>query len=215
LVLLIACANVANLMLARGAARQKEFAVRMAIGGGRSRLIRQLLTESLLLALLGAAAGLLLAQWADSVLVRMVSGVSTGPELVELNLRPDTRILCFTVAVAVLTAIFFGLIPALRATRVDLSPVLKSTTVGTASGLVHHRLPAGKLLVIAQVAVSLILLVAAGLFVHSLARLSEVNLGYNRENLLLFRVDAAPSGYKGVRILRLHQSLLEKFSAIR
>src|SRR3989442_1386249 len=214
LVLLIACDNVANLILARGAARQKEFAVRMAIGGGRSRLIRQLLTESLLLALLGAAAGLLLAQWADSMLVRMVSGVSTGPESVELNLRPDARILCFTVAVAVLTAILFGLIPALRATRLDLSPVLKSTSVGTTGGLVHHRLPAGKLLVIAQVAVSLILLVAAWLFVHSLARLSEVNLGYNRENLLLFRVDAAPSGYKGARILRLHQSLLEKFSAL-
>jgi predicted permease len=214
LVLFIACANVANLMLARGAARQKEFAVRMAIGGGRSRLIRQLLTESLLLALLGAAAGLVLAQWADSVLVRMVSGVSTGPESVELGLQADARILGFTVVVAVLTAILFGLAPALRATRLDLSPVLKSTSVGTAGGLVHRRLPAGKLLVIAQVAVSLVLLVAAGLFVHSLARLSEVNLGYNREKLLLFRVDASPSGYKGVRILRLHQSLLEKFSAI-
>jgi predicted permease len=214
LVLLIACANVANLLLARGAARQKEFAVRLAIGAGRSRLIRQLLSESVLIALAGAAAGLLLAQWADALLLHMVSRVSGAPETIQLNLGLDARMLGFTLAVAVLTAILFGLIPALRATRLDLSPILKSSSIGVTGETAHRRLPAGKVLVIAQVAISLILLVAAGLFVHSLSRLSEVNLGYSRENLLLFRLDAAPGGYKGPAILRLHQELLEKFSVV-
>jgi predicted permease len=214
LVLLIACANVANLLLARGAARQKEIAVRRAVGARRWRLIRQLLTEALLLAFLGATAGLLLAQWADALLLRMVSGVSGGPQTIQLNLRPDARLLGFTLLIAVITAIFFGLIPALRATRLDLSPVLKSTTAGTTGETAGRRLPAGKLLVIAQVAVSLILLIAAGLFVHSLARLSEVNLGYNRENLMLFRVDPVFGGYKGAAAVRLQQTLLDKFSAI-
>jgi predicted permease len=214
LVLLIACANVANLLLARGAARQKEIAVRRAIGAGRFRLIRQLLTEALLLAFLGATAGLLLAQWADALLLRMVSGVSGGPQTIQLNLRPDARLLGFTLLIAVVTAIFFGLIPALRATRLDLSPVLKSAAGGTAGETAGRRLPVGRVLVIAQVAVSLVLLIAAALFVHSLARLSEVNLGYNRENMLLFQVDPASAGYKGTAGARLQQTLLDKFSAI-
>jgi predicted permease len=211
LVLLIACANVANLLLARGAARQKEFAVRLAIGAGRPRLIRQLLSESLLLALLGGAAGLLLAQWADALLLRMVSRGTTG---IQLSLRPDARMLIFALVVAVLTALLFGLIPALRATRLDLSPILKSTTGGITGQGAHRRLPASKILLIAQVGVSLVLLIAAGLFVRSLSRLSEVNLGYNRENLLLFEVNAAPAGVTGPAMLRFHQELLEKFSAI-
>ncbi len=211
LVLLITCANVANLLLARGAARQKEFAVRLAIGAGRRRLVRQLLSESLLLALLGGAAGLVLAQWADTILLQMVS---TGREGIQLDLKLDARTLVFTLAVAVLTAILFGLIPALRATRLDLSPILKSSAGGPAGEGAHRRLPAGKILLIAQVAVSLVLLVAAGLFVRSLSRLSEVNLGYNRENLLLFRVNTAPTGFKGAASLRFHQELLAKFSAI-
>lgn len=213
-VLLIACANVANLLLARGTARQKEFAVRLAIGAGRDRLIRQLLSESLLLALAGAAAGILLAQWADTLLVQMVSRRSTGNEALHINLRPDARMLAFTLGIAVLSAILFGLIPALRATRLDLSPILKSTTSGTTGENASRRLPATKVLVIAQVAISLILLVAAGLFVHSLSKLSEVNLGYKPENLLLFQVDGAAGGYKGTANLRFQQELLDKFSAI-
>ena len=214
LVLLIACANVANLLLARGTGRQKEFAVRLAIGAGRGRLIRQLLSESLLLALAGAAAGVLLAQWADTLLLRMVSQGSAGPEAIQVNLRFDARMLAFTLGVAVLSAILFGLIPALRATRLDLSPILKSTAGGTTGEIGNRRLPAGKVLVIAQVAISLILLVAAGLFVRSLSKLSEVNLGYKPENLLLFRVDGAPGGYKGPANLRFQQELLDKFSSI-
>ena len=213
-VLLIACANVANLLLARGTARQKEFAVRLAMGAGRGRLIRQLLSESLLLALAGAAAGVLLAQWADTLLLQMVSRGSSGPEAVQVNLRPDARMLAFTLGVAVLSAILFGLVPALRATRLDLSPILKSTAGGTTGENASRRLPATKVLVIAQVAISLILLVAAGLFVHSLSKLSEVKLGYKPENLLLFQVDGAAGGYKGAANLRFQQELLDKFSAI-
>ncbi|MGB2901683.1 MAG: ABC transporter permease [Candidatus Acidiferrum sp.] len=213
LVLLISCANVANLLLARGAARQKEFAMRLAIGAGRVRLIRQLLTESLLLSALGAIAGVFLAYWADTLLLRMVSGAA-APQAVQLNLQPDARVLSFTLGVTALTAILFGLIPALYVTRLDLSPVLKSTTLGVTGETVQRRLPVGKMLVVAQVAVSLVLLVAAGLFVRSLSKLGEVNLGYNRENLLLFRVNPAAGGYKGAATTRLFQALLERISTI-
>jgi predicted permease len=211
LVLLIACANVANLLLARGAARQKEFAMRLAVGAGRRRLIRQLLTESLLLATFGAATGVVLSYWADRLLLRMVSG--TGPA-VPLDLHPDLRVLAFTFGVTVSTAILFGLVPSLLLTRVDLSPVLKSALQSMKSESRHGRFPIGKVLVVAQVAVSLILLVAAGLFVHSLAKLSEVHLGYNRENLLLFRVDLAPTGFKDPEMLRLFQDLNERIATI-
>ena len=213
-VLLIACANVANLLLARGAARQREFALRLAIGAGRVRLIRQLLTESLLLAVSGAAAGLLLAQWTDTLLLRMVSGTSSGPPSIHLDLQPDARVLGFTLGVTLLTTILFGLIPSLYSTRLDLTPVLKSTPTGTSSEVSHRRFPAGKFLVVTQVAVSVILLVSAGLFVRSLSKLGEVKLGYNLENLILFRVDAAPGGCKGAAIPRFQLDLLARISAI-
>ncbi len=213
-VLLIACANVANLLLARGAARQREFALRLAIGAGRVRLIRQLLTESLLLAVSGAAAGLLLAQWTDTLLLRMVSGDSAGPPSIHLDLQPDARVLGFTLGVTLLTTILFGLIPSLYSTRLDLTPVLKSTPTGTSSEVSHRRFSTGKILVVTQVAVSVILLVSAGLFVRSLSKLGEVKLGYNLENLILFRVDAAPGGYKGAAIPRFQLDLLARISAI-
>src|SRR5437016_3261899 len=213
-VLLIACANVANLLLARGAARQREFALRLAIGAGRVRLIRQLLTESLLLAVSGAAAGLLLAQWTDTLLLRMVSGASSGPPSIHLDLQPDARVLGFTLGVTLLTTILFGLIPSLYSTRRDLTPVLKSTPTGTSSEVSYRRFPTGKILVVTQVAVSVILLVSAGLFVRSLSKLGEVKLGYSRENLILFRVDAAPGGYRGAAIPRFQLNLLARISAI-
>src|ERR1700730_10049436 len=213
-VLLIACANVANLLLARGAARQREFAMRIAIGAGRARLIRQLLTEGLLLALSGAATGLLLAHWADALLLRMVSGAASGLPSIHLELQPDSRVLGFTLGVTLLTTILFALIPSLYSTRLDLTPVLKSTPTGAFSGASHRHFPAGKILVVIQVAVSVILLVSAGLFVRSLSKLSEVKLGYNRENLILFRVDAAPGGYKGASIPLFQLNLLAKLSTI-
>jgi predicted permease len=215
LVLLIACANLANLLLARGAARQREFAVRLSIGAGRGRLIRQLLTESFLLAMLGAALGVVLAQWADNVLLRMVSPTgSVGQEAIQLSLRPDARVLAFTFAVAILTALLFGLIPALRATRLDLSPMLKAGASGATVEGHSRRFPVGKILVVTQVSISLVLLVAAGLFVRSLQRLSEVKLGYKTERLLLFRVRPIPAGYKDAAIPRVLQELLDKFKAV-
>ena len=215
LVLLIACANLANLLLARGAARQKEFAVRLSIGAARGRLIRQLLTESFLLAFLGAAVGVVLAQWADGLLLKMVSPEGgTGQEPIQLTLAPDARVLAFTFAVAALTALLFGLIPALRATRLDLSPMLKSGASGATVEGHGRRFPAGKILVVAQVSVSLVLLVAAGLFVHSLQRLNEVKLGYKTERLLLFRVRPVSAGYKDAAIPRVLQELLDKFKAV-
>jgi len=213
-VLLIACANVANLLLARGAARQREFALRIAIGAGRARLIRQLLTEGLLIAVTGAAAGLLLAQWTDALLLRMVSGASSGPPSIHLDLQPDARVLGFTLAVALLTTILFALIPSLNSTRLDLTPALKSTPIDTSSESSHRRFPAGRMLVVIQAGVSVILLVSASLFVRSLSKLGKVNLGYNRENLLIFRVDAAFGGYKGGAIPRFQLDLLRRISAI-
>jgi predicted permease len=213
-VLLIACANVANLLLARGAARQREFAMRIAIGAGRARLIRQLLTEGLLIAVSGAAAGLLLAHWADALLLRMVSGAASGPPSIHLDLQLDARVLGFTLGVTLLTTILFALIPSLYSTRLNLTPLLKSTPTGTSSEASHRRFPVGKILVVTQVAVSVILLVSAGLFVRSLSKLGEVKLGYNRENLILFGVDAAPGGYKGAAIPRFQLDLLAKISAI-
>ena len=214
LVLLIACANVANLLLARSAARQREFVVRLAMGAGRFRLVRQLLTESLLLAIVGAGVGILLAFWADALLLRMVGGIANGPASVQLSLQPDVRVLGFTLLVTVLTAILFGLFPSLHATRPDLSSRMKSYASSGAGESFKRRLPLNKSLVVAQVSFSVILLIAAGLFVHSLSRLSRVNLGYNRENLLLFRVNAAAGGYKGAAQPRLHEALLARISAI-
>jgi predicted permease len=212
LVLLIACANLANLLLARGAARQREFAVRLSIGASRSRLIRQLLTESFLLAFFGAAVGLVLAQWGDTVLLSMVSGAAPGG--VQLALHPDLRVLAFTFGVAVVTAVLFGLIPALRATRIDLSPVLKSGSTGSTTETLHRRFPVAKILVVAQVAVSLVLLVAAGLFVHSLERLNNVSLGFNETRLILLHVAPLPAGYTKAEIPLLYQNLLDKFKAV-
>ena len=214
LVLLTACANVANLLLARGAARQKEFVLRLAIGADRFRLVRQLLTESFLLAMVGAGMGIVLAFWADSLLLRMVGGVARSPAALQLNLHPDGRVLAFTALVTLLTAVLFGLFPSLHATRLSLSTRMKSTGSAPAGESLGRRLPLNKTLVVAQVSFSLVLLIAAGMFVHSLAKLRAVNLGYNSENLLLFRVNAAAGGYKGPAATRLYQDLLARISAV-
>ena len=207
LVLLVACANVANLLLARAAARQKEIAVRVAMGAGPARLFRQLLTESILLSGIGGMIGLLLAQWADAILLQLVS---RGPSPIPLNVQPDATILGFTLGVSLLTGVLFGLAPALRAARVDLNSVLKGTSrgsVGTAAQ--GGKVPVGKVLVVAQVALSLLLLIVAGLFVHSFQKLANVQIGYDRDHLLLVRVNPIEAGYKGPAVAELYKDLLD------
>ena len=191
MVLLIACANVANLLLARSTARQREIGIRLAIGASRGRLIRQLLTESAVLALAGGAIGVLFAFWASSLMLRLVSG---GSNSVPLDVHPDLRVLAFTVGVSLLAGLLFGLAPAFRATHVDVSSTLKETSRGVIGG--GTRISIGKALVTAQVAVSLLLLIGAGLFLRTLQNLQQVDLGYPREKLLLVRVDALAAGYQ-------------------
>jgi predicted permease len=209
LVLLIACANIANLLLARAAARQKEIAIRLAMGAGRWRLIRQFLTESLLLSAVGAALAVLFSAWGTRVLLRVVS---SGPDAVPLDVHTDTRVLAFTAALAILTGVLFGLAPALRATRVDVAPVLKDNSRGLTGGV--SRITAGKVLVVAQIAISLLLLIGAGLFVRTLRNLQRVQLGYSTVNLIAVPIDALTAGYKERAGIDLFTRLLEEFRSI-
>jgi predicted permease len=188
LVLLIASANVANLLLAHGAARSREFAVRLAVGAGRMRLARQLLTESALLALLGGAVGVGLAWWGTRLLLLMASG---GPEALPVDIAPNLRVLGFTIGVSALCAIVFGTAPALRASRVEPNTSLKGGK--TLNAL---RNPLGKAFVVAQVALSLLLLVGAGLFVRTLVNLQNIPSGFKQENAMLFIIDTSATGMK-------------------
>jgi predicted permease len=209
LILLIACANVANLLLARATARQKEIAVRLALGAGRFRLIRQLLTESILLAFMGGALGLLFARWGSGFLVALVG---SGPVPVSLKLTLDMRVLGFTAGASLLAGVLFGLAPAWRATRVDLAPALKYSARDASAG---SRIGLGKPLVVVQVALSLLLLIGAGLFIRSLVKLRSLDAGFNRENVLLFSTDPLMIGYReGRRIADLYQRMLAGIKAI-
>ena len=210
LVLLIACANVANLLLARAAARKKEIAVRMAMGASRLRLMRQLLTESVMLSLTGGALGALFAYCGKDALLVFRPGSEPWRPL-ELDLSLDLRVLGFTLLVSLLTGVLFGLAPAWRATRVELNQSLKETA-RTGGGVSRSLL--SKSLVVAQVAISLFLLVGAGLFVRTLHNLQNVNAGFNRENLLFFRVDPRLNGYDRARTNALYQQMIERIEAI-
>ncbi len=205
---LIACANVANLLLARAAARRKEIAVRLAIGAGRFRIIRQLLTESLLLTFFGAALGLLFAQWIADLLLTFLPQYH-GP--IQINLELNTRLLGFTLAVSLLTGLLAGLAPALRATRLDLISSLKEQVSHSSAG--EMRLPLNKILVVAQVALSLFLLVGAGLFVRSLQHLKNLDAGFDRENVTLFELDLGRE-YPVPRRVTLYKQLLARLEAL-
>ncbi|MGB6482605.1 MAG: ABC transporter permease [Candidatus Acidiferrales bacterium] len=212
LILLIACANIANILLARATARQKEIAVRAALGAGGTGLFRQMLTESILLAAIGGAVGLLFAEWAEVALLHMVSA---GAGRVPLDLHPNGKILAFTLGVSVLTGIVFGLAPAFRAMRVDLSCALKAAARGFSGGSSRPgRMPIGKVLVVAQVALSLLLLVVAGLFVRSFRNLSEVNLGYDRDHIMQFSTDALTYGYARAEVIPVYEQILQRVRAI-
>ena len=209
LVLLIACANIANLLLARAASRQKEIAVRLALGASRLRLIRQLLTESVLLASIGGLFGLLLSFWGKDLIVSLLPPSSNS---FALDLTTDVRVLAFTGAVSLLTGILFGLAPAFRATRTDLTSALKN--IAGTQGRGGRRLSLSKALVVVQVALSLLLMIGAGLFVRTLQNLERVDMGFNPDNVLLFKIDPTLNGYKGERLVNLYDQIAERVRAV-
>jgi predicted permease len=210
LVLLIACANVANLLLARAALRASEITVRLAVGAGRWRLIRQLLTESMMLATLGGAVGIVFALWGKDALIAL-NGQQGGFLPAHIDASLNWRVLGFTVGVAVLTGILFGLVPAWRATRLDLTTALKESN-RSSSGVARSRLSKG--LVIAQVTMSLVLLVGAGLFIRTLRNLQQVEVGFNQENLLVFSLRPGANGYKDERLAQLYQQLFARLETL-
>jgi predicted permease len=210
MVLLIACANLANLMLVRGSGRAKEIAVRLAMGATRSRIVGQLLTESLALALLGGIAGLAVAFWADRALMKIYLPSDSGG--MSIRSSPDLRVLFFNLLVAVLTGVLFGLVPAIRTTRPNISGTLKDQAGAVVGGGGHHRLR--KALVIAQVTLSLLLLVGAGLFVRSLANLRNLGPGFSPERLVGFNLDPSLNGYSSDRMKVFYPQLSEALSAI-
>jgi putative ABC transport system permease protein len=211
-VLLIACANVANLLLARAGARQKEIAIRAALGAGRWRLIRQLLVESALLALLGGSLGLLLAQWGVDVLIAMIPDnmLNFMPYLRGLEL--DSRTLAFTGGLALLTSFVFGLAPAIQASKLDLQAVLKEGGK-TSAGVTRHRLR--NLLVVCEIALALVLLIGAGLMMKSLLQLLQVDPGFNPKNLLTFNISLPATKYdQNEKVFTFDDQLIERLEAL-
>jgi len=212
IILLIACANVAGLMLARAAARQKEMAVRLALGAGRARIVRQLFTESIMLSVLGGALGILFAYWGAHAIISFVS--SNQPRPLGFAAGVDLRVLGFTVAVSLLTGILFGIAPTLRSMRVDLTPALKegegSSTRSVRGGGKWFSI--GNALVVAQVALAIVVLVGAGLLVRTLANLRNVDVGFDSHNILIFAIDPTLIGYKGPQADRLYRDLQGRLS---
>lgn len=206
LVLLIACVNVANLMLARAARRRKETAIRLALGASRFRLLRQLLTESILLSVIGGIAGLLAAR----ICVRVLSTYLPQQSQAALDVAPDTRVLLFTLTVSVLTGLLFGLTPAWQTTRQSLTAALKDQT-GASAG--PSRLTVNKLLIVAQVSLSLFLLIGAGLFLRTLRNLRSLDAGMNYENIVQFSLDTG-SGYSPQQRNDLYKTVLERLEAL-
>ena len=212
-ILLIACANVAGLTLARSATRQKEVSVRLALGAARARLIRQLLTESVLMSLIGAAFGILFAAWGVRAFIELFS---SGYEPFPFVVAPDWRVLTFTIAVTFVTGILFGLAPALRGTRVDLTPALKESASSLPGAATHSRrfLRLGDALVIAQVALSIVVLIAAGLLVRTMRNLHNLNPGFDARNILLFELDPTIAGYTDAQTQQLYANLQQQFATI-
>lgn len=203
LLLLITCANVANLLLARANSREKEIAIRLAMGAGKARLMRQLMTESVLLAVMGGLLGVALAYWVSSSLLALMAH---GRTPLSLHVHPDLTVLSFALAVSLLTSLIFGTMPAWRSADVNPSQGLAHTSHSNTAGRDRYRL--GKSLVIVQVALSLVLLISAGLLARTLTNLADFYPGFNRENVLLFAVDPTIIGYKDV--VPLYEQMLSR-----
>ena len=209
LVLLIACANVANLLVAMGARRQREMALRLAIGAARTRVVAQVVTEGLLLSAAAGVVGVLLATGAGRLLVHLIS---TGPRTLPLSFDLDLRVLAFTILISAFTGILFSLAPAIRASRVDLNLSLKE---GKSVMAPPGRVNFGRALVVAQVALSLALLVCGGLFVRSFRNLATTSTGFDRENVLVFRTDIDAAGYKqDEKLIGLYARISERLSRL-
>ena len=205
LILAIACANIANLLLARAAARRREMAVRLSLGAGRFRVVRQLLTESVMVASLGGALGLLFAIWGVRTLTFLFS---KGQENFTLHAELNWNVLGVTAALSVVCGLLFGLAPAIQSTRPDVMPALKNGRGGGPRRRAQH------VLVVAQIAISFLLLVAAGLFVRTLNNLNSVQLGYARENILLFSLNARQAGHRDPEIAIFYADLRKRFESI-
>jgi predicted permease len=210
-VLLIACANVANLLLARSAARQREIAIRMALGSGRGRLMRQFLTESMLLSMTGAMLGIVFAHWGARLLVGLLSSNVYHEHGVFLDLSIDARVLAFTAGIAILTGLLFGLAPAWRSTQIDPQPAMKATAQGMMEG---GKFGLGKVLVVLQMALSLVLVAGAGLMLSTFFRLETLNPGFDRENVLLADVATRAEKYKPAQRHAVFERMLERLRAV-
>jgi predicted permease len=213
-VLLIACANVAGLILARSANRQKELAMRQALGAGRARIVRQLLTESLLLATTGGALGILVAIWGVRALTRLISSGLDRP--FPFVITPDWRVLAFTCGITFATGILCGLAPSFRSAGADLTPSLRENVSSTSGGASQGgwRVRAGDALVMAQVALSVVVLVGAGLLVRTLHKLQTLDPGFDAQNVLLFGINPGLAGYKDRQTVELYRQLQERFEAL-
>jgi macrolide transport system ATP-binding/permease protein len=213
LILAIACANIANLLLARATARRREMALRLSLGAGRPRVVRQLLTESVLLAALGGLFGLAFAAWGIRALTLLIGN---GRENFTLHATLNWNVLAITVALSFVTGILFGFAPAIQSTRVDLNGTLKHTRAGEnrLRSSAWSGIRPSQLLVVSQIAISLLLLVGAGLFVRTLTNLSSIALGFNGERVLLFTVNATQAGYANDQLVRFYEGLQARLSAI-
>ncbi|HEY2963919.1 MAG TPA: ABC transporter permease [Pyrinomonadaceae bacterium] len=205
MVLLIACANVGSLLLARATARNAEISLRMALGASRWRIIRQLLTESMLLAAVGGVCGVLLAQWGVVVLVNLVAKETP------LDTRPDASVLAFTVGVSMVAGLLFGLVPALRASKTDLATAMKEKSRTRSR---FWRFSLSSAMVVLQVGLSMVLLTGAGLFARSLLNLQSENVGFDRSNMLLAGIDPRLAGYKPAELPALYQQILDRLGSL-
>ncbi|HXW56982.1 MAG TPA: ABC transporter permease [Candidatus Cybelea sp.] len=213
IILLIACSNVAGLMLARAAARNREIALRLALGAGRARIVRQLLTESVMLAAIGGALGIAFASWGSHAIISFVS--SNQPRPLTFATGLDLRVLGFTIAVSLMTGILFGLAPAFRGARVDLTPALKEG-YGVSAHLGHGGgtwVSVGNALVIVQVALAIVVLVGAGLMVRTLQNLRNIDPGFDSRNLVIFGINPSLAGYKDVEIDSFYRDLQGRLAA--